>query len=150
MKSQTLYLFAADVILATHVLVVAFVIFGLVVIYAGKYYSWSWIRNPWFRLAHLSAIVIVMLQSWMGMICPLTTWEMSLRAKADGAVYAGTFISHWLESLLYYSAPSWVFILCYTVVALLVLVSWFKIRPRSFTTTGKHAAKPKVAEREQP
>ena len=132
MESRVLYLLAADGILFTHVLFVAFVIFGLLLTLAGKLFSWTWVRNPWFRLAHSIAIGVVVLQSWLGVICPLTTWEMALRERAGEAVYAGTFISHWLETILYYHASEWVFISCYTVFGLLVLASWFWVRPRPF------------------
>lgn len=132
MGSKTFYLAAADAILFTHVLFVAFVIFGLLLILAGRVFSWSWVRNPWFRLAHLVGIVVVTLQSWLGAICPLTTWEMALRLKAGDAVYAGSFITHWLEELLYYEAAAWVFVVCYTAFALLVVLSWFWVRPRPF------------------
>ena len=37
----------------------------------------------------------------------------------------------WLDSILYYQAPAWVFMLCYTLFGLLVLVSWFWVRPDS-------------------
>jgi hypothetical protein len=133
MKSDTLYLFVADVILFAHVLFVAFVVFGLAFIVAGKALSWSWVRNPWFRLAHLAAIGVVVLQSWLGEICPLTIWEVSLRERAHDAVYSGTFVSHWLEKILYYRAPEWVFVVCYTFFGALVVVSWFWVRPRPFT-----------------
>ncbi len=82
MESKTLYLLVADVLLLTHVLFVVFVILGLLLIVAGKLLSWPWVQNPWFRLAHLIGIVVVALQSWLGAICPLTTWEMALRVKA--------------------------------------------------------------------
>ena len=125
MESRVLYLLAADVILFTHVLFVAFVIVGLLLIITGKLFSWSWVRKPWFRLAHLIAIGVVVLQSWLGVICPLTSWEMALRGRAGDSVYSGTFISHWLEAILYYHASEWVFIICYTVFGSLVLASWF-------------------------
>jgi len=135
-----LYLFVADVILFTHVLFVAFVVLGLVSILAGKAFSWSWVRNPWFRLAHLAAISVVVLQSWLGAICPLTIWETALRERAGDAVYPGAFVSHWLETILYYRAPEWVFVVCYTFFGVLVVASWFWIRPRPFTRGGtRHA-----------
>ena len=132
MESRVVYLFAADLLLVTHALFVAFVILGLLFIIAGRLLSWSWVCNPWFRLVHLIAIGVVVLQSWLGVICPLTIWEMALREKAGDTAYAGTFIAHWLEAIFYYRAPAWVFILCYTVFGLLVLVSWFWVRPRAF------------------
>ena len=131
MDSEFWYLLAADLLLFTHVLFVAFVVFGLVLILFGKLLNWSWVRNWWFRIAHLVAIIVVVLQAWLGAICPLTTLEMYLRRQAGDTVYAGTFISHWLESILYYQAPMWVFTLCYTVFGLLVVLSWFWVRPRA-------------------
>lgn len=132
MDSDTLFLLAADLMLVTHVLFVAFVVFSVVMIVVGKLAAWSWVRNPWFRYAHLVAIGVVVLQAWLGIVCPLTTWEMALRERAGDAVYSGTFIAHWLQSILYYQAPAWVFAVCYTLFGLLVVACWFWVRPRRF------------------
>ena len=83
-------------------------------------------------MAHVAGIVVVVLQSWLGVICPLTIWEMEFRAKAGDAVYTGSFIAHWLEGILYYEAPDWAFIVCYTTFGLLVLLCWFWVRPFPF------------------
>jgi hypothetical protein len=130
MESSVLYVLAADALLATHVLFVLFVVLGLVLVLVGKFAGWSWVRNPWFRLAHLAAIAVVVLQSWAGVVCPLTTWEMALRERAGETTYAGTFVSYWLDNILYYQAPAWVFALCYTIFAAAVVASWFWVRPR--------------------
>jgi hypothetical protein len=128
--SPTLYLIAADSVLFLHVLFVAFVVLGLLLVFVGKPLDWRWIRNPWFRIAHLAAITLVVAQAWLGVVCPLTTVEMTLRERAGDAVYSGSFIAYWLESLLYYRAPAWVFATAYTLFALLVLLSWVWVRPR--------------------
>ena len=133
MSTETLYLLAADTLLLVHFLFVLFVVLGLLLILIGGVLAWSWVRNPWFRWAHLAAIGIVVLQSWLGKICPLTTWEMMLRAKAGDAVYAGSFIAHWMGKLLYYQAPFWVFAVAYTLFGLLVVLAWFWVRPRPFS-----------------
>ena len=134
-ESTLVYLLAADVVLLLHVLFVAFVIFGLVLILAGKAFSWAWVRNPWFRLAHLLAIGVVVVQSWFGAICPLTTIEMTLRSRAEDTVYPGSFVAYWLEALLYYRAPAWVFAVCYTLFGAVVAGSWFWVSPRRFRRT---------------
>lgn len=128
MNERWLLIFA-DALLVFHTLLVAFVILGLVATFIGYFRGWRWVRNVWFRLAHLLVIGVVVLQAWLGVICPLTSWEMALRAKAGQAGYEGSFIQHWLQSILYYSAPDWVFILAYTVFGALVLASWFVVRP---------------------
>jgi hypothetical protein len=133
MESQALYSLVADAILVTHVLFVAFVVLGLILIFVGKFLSWQWVRNPWFRVTHLLGIGVVVLQAWFGVICPLTIWEMDLRSKAGKTIYEGSFITHWLNELLYYQAPSWVFVVCYTAFGGLVLASWFLVRPRAFS-----------------
>jgi len=131
MNAQTLFLLAADGILVLHVLFVAFVILGLVVILIGGRRHWSCVGNPWFRGLHLLAILVVVVQAWLGAICPLTDWEMALRSQAGDGVYAGSFIAHWLQAILYYDVPSWVFVVCYTGFGALVAVSWFFVPPRS-------------------
>ena len=123
------YIIAADLVLLLHVLFVAFVVLGLVAILVGKLRNWSWVRNLRFRVLHLLAIAVVVVQSWFGMICPLTTLEMWLRAQGGHAVYAGNFIAHWLNALLYYQAPQWVFAVAYTAFGLLVIISWFWVKP---------------------
>lgn len=132
MDTELLALIGADALLLAHVLFVCFVIGGLGLVILGKFLGWSWILNPWFRVMHLAAIAVVVVQSWFGLICPLTTWEMMLRKHAGDTVYAGTFISHWLDAILYYQAPPWVFALVYTVFGTAVVLSWVWIRPRPF------------------
>ena len=87
---------AADILLIIHVLFVIFVVAGLMLIFIGKMRHWRWVRWPLFRVVHFIGIGIVVMQSWLGVICPLTIWEMMLREKAGEVVYAGSFISHWL------------------------------------------------------
>ena len=133
MESHELYSLVADAILVMHVLFVVFVVLSLILIFAGKFLSWQWVRNPLFRIIHLLGIGIVVLQSWFGIICPLTIWEMNLRSNAGESIYQGSFIKHWLNQLLYYQAPSWVFVACYTVFGGLVLSSWLLVRPRALS-----------------
>lgn len=139
MASDSWFLFVADLILVVHVIFVAFVVFGLVLIWLGKVFRWGWVRNPWFRVLHLAAIGIVVLESWVGVACPLTRWEMGLRKSAGGTTYSGSFIAHWLDKLLYYQFPAWVFVVGYTAFAAMVIASWFWVRPRRFGNDKAHA-----------
>jgi len=126
-------LLAADLTLVLHSLYVSFVVLGLILIFVGHSRGWSWVRNPWFRITHLLAIGVVVVQSWLGIDCPLTVWEKQFRAEAGETEYAGGFIAHWLQKFLFYDAPPWVFVVAYTVFGVLVLISWFRVRPRPFS-----------------
>jgi len=132
MNSPLVSLLAADAVLVAHVCFVLFIIVGLVVVCVGGALDWRFVRNPIFRLLHLAAIVVVTLQSWLGVVCPLTTLENHLRRTAGEIGYQGTFISHWLQTMLYYEAPAWVFVACYSVFGLLVIASWFFVQPFPF------------------
>lgn len=124
-----LNLLVADGLLVLHSLIVVFVAGGLFLIIVGGLRGWAWVHNRWFRLAHLGAIGCVVVQSWLGLVCPLTTWEMAMRTRAGEDAYSGSFVAHWLSRLLYYDAPAWVFVLSYTLFAALVVACWFWVRP---------------------
>jgi hypothetical protein len=130
LSAESFYRLAADAILITHVLFVAFVVLGVAAIYLGLWLSWGWVRNPWFRLLHLGAIAVVVLQSWVGAVCPLTGLEMRLREFAGGERYEGSFVRHWLQAILYYDAPEWIFVFCYSLFGALVVATWFIVPPR--------------------
>lgn len=132
MDETLFFRLAADGLLLLHVLFVVFVVSGLALIIAGGIRHWHWVRNPWFRAAHVAAIGVVVAQAWLGRLCPLTVWEMALRERAGDAVYKVSFIAYWLDQLLYFDAPAWVFLLAYTAFAALVVISWFLVRPRPF------------------
>ncbi|MDN3556937.1 DUF2784 domain-containing protein [Halomonas maura] len=137
MDPRLLYSLAADAILVVHAAFVLFVILGLALTLVGKPLGWRWVRNPWFRLAHLGAIGFVVLEAWLGTLCPLTVWEMALRERAGDVVYSGSFIAHWLHRLLFYQAPAWVFIAVYTLFGGLVGLSWLWVRPRPLGRKGR-------------
>ena len=130
MPGPSLSLLLANAVLLVHVGIAVFVVAGLVFVVAGNLVHWGWVNNAWFRIAHLTAIGVVVAESWLGFVCPLTTLEMWLRSRAGQRSYEGGFIEHWLQQLLFYSAPPWVFIAAYTGFALLVIGSWWRYPPR--------------------
>ncbi len=133
--------FIADVILIVHALFVGFVVFGLVLIVVGALIGWRWVRNLWFRLAHLTAIGIVVIQAWFGSICPLTIWESHARQAAGGVGYSGSFIQHWLHKLIFYDFAPWVFTLTYTLFGALVVLTWL-LAPPIWGSSRKDADRP--------
>ena len=120
----------ADVILVVHFGFVLFVLLGFFAILIGRFIHWDWIYHRLFRLLHLAAIGIVVLQAWLGRLCPLTLWENALRQRAGQSVYEASFVQHWVQRLLYYDAEPWVFVVLYTVFAALVAGAWWRDRDR--------------------
>lgn len=129
MREAWLYQWLADGVLMLHFAVVVFVVGGLVLIIAGNLRKWQWVNGFRFRLLHGAAIAFVVAQAWLGAECPLTTLERWLRQQAQVPVHQQGFIEYWLQRILFFEAPGWVFVLVYTLFGLLVLVIWFCFPP---------------------
>jgi polyferredoxin len=127
--ASTLPLLVAGV-LALHFAIIAFVIGGVVVVAWGNAKQWRWVNAPWFRVTHLAAISIIVAEAWLGVVCPFTTLENWLRAQAGMSTYERGFIEHWLERLIYYDGPAWVFLVAYALFGALVLATWWYFPPR--------------------
>ena len=119
----------ANAVLLIHAAFVGFVVLTVPLIYLGKALNWQWVRVYWFRIAHLAGICIVAAQAWAGVLCPLTTLEMWLRRKGRLATYDESFIEHWLQQLIYWDFPAWVFVVVYSLFALLVVATWYVVPP---------------------
>lgn len=128
---QRLCLGLADFVLLLHAAFVAFVLVGLVLIWIGRFRGWAFVRNFWFRAAHLACIGVVVDESLSGIVCPLTTWENRLRLLAGGQTrYAGSFIQDWVQRLIFYDLDERVFTLIYLAFFLAVALSFWLIPPR--------------------
>ena len=125
MNDADLYSLLADAMLVIHFAFVVFVVIGFMLILLGLLAHWSWIHNRIFRITHLAAIGIVVLQAWLGQLCPLTVWENELRRWAGQSGYTETVVEHWLHEVLFYQAAPWVFTTIYTGFGVLVVLVWF-------------------------
>jgi Protein of Unknown function (DUF2784) len=117
---------AADIILVIHFAFVLFVVGGLALIWIGYAAGWRWVRNDWFRAAHLAAIVFVAGEALLGIVCPLTILEDALR----GAPEEKSFIARWVHRVMFYTAPEWVFTALYVGFALLVAATFWFVPPQ--------------------
>ena len=124
------YWLLADLVLWAHFLWVGFILLGQAAILAGWALGWGWTRNLWFRLVHLAAMLVVVVQAWLGMVCPLTLMEHQLRLRAGESGYRRSFVSDWVERLLFYAAPDWVFLVLYSLFALLIALTFAAYPPR--------------------
>ena len=128
---ERLYLVLADALLVVHAAFVGFVVIGLALVWIGGWRRWGFVRNLWFRVMHLAAIGVVVAESLMGFVCPLTTWENRLRVLAGSEQrYEGTFVQHWLHQVLFHDFSPRVFTIAYVVFFGLVALSFWFIPPR--------------------
>jgi hypothetical protein len=120
----------ADLVVTIHTAYVGFVLLGFAAIVLGSAVGWRWVRNLYFRAAHLVAILLVCFEALIGASCPLTTLENQLRALGGDRPYAGAFVGHLLDRLVFYSFPQWLFTMVYLSFGALVLVTFMLVPPR--------------------
>ena len=110
---------------------IRFIVGGLILIWIGRWRRWRWVHNGWFRLAHLLTMGMVALQTVAMLPCPLSVWEWELRRMAGQVDQPRSgFIQHWVERLMYYELPSWIFAPLYIVFFILILYTVRAMPPR--------------------
>ena len=125
------YTALADLTLIIHFAFVTFVVAGLLLVWVGWLCRWRFVRNFWFRIAHLLAIGVVAAESLAGFVCPLTTWENSLRLLAGGGErYQGSFVQHWLHRMMFFEASESTFTILYVLFFAAVALSLWLVKPR--------------------
>ncbi len=82
---------AADAVLLTHLLFIAFVLFGGLLVLRWRWLAWL----------HLPAAVWGVVAELWHLQCPLTPLENSLRQAAGQAGYSAGFVEHYLIPLIY-------------------------------------------------
>ena len=138
MPDISIYQLLANAVLLLHIAIVLGVVLGLLLIVVGNLLRWRWVNTLWFRLLHLATITVVAAEAWFGIVCPLTTLEMFWRTKAQASTYEGGFMEHWMQSILFYQAPPWVFTMIYTLFGLAVVATWWWWPPRRPGRSSTH------------
>jgi len=113
-------------VLGAHLAVIAFNVAGLVVIPLGARLGWRLVRLRWLRLLHLASLAVVALQAVLGRACFLTIWQAAL---AGGR--AEPLIMRWVNSMIYWPLPAWVFSALYLAVFAYVVALWWFVPPRA-------------------
>ena len=114
----------AVLVLAVHMAVIAFNLFGLVAIPLGAWRGWAFVRVRWWRALHLASLAVVALQALAGRACFLTIWQDDLAGAGEGPL-----IMRAVNSVIYWPLPMWAFTAAYAAVFVYVLALWKLVPP---------------------
>ena len=114
-----------QLVLAVHLVVIAFNVAGLVAVPLGAALGWRWVRVLWWRLLHLASLAVVALQAMLGRACFLTDWQDAL----TGGGAADPLIMRWVNSVIYWPLPAWAFTAGYVAVFAYVVALWVFVPP---------------------
>ena len=118
---------AAEAILAAHVAIILFNVFGLIAIPIGAPRGWRFIRIIWWRVLHIALLAAVAVQALAGRACILTMWQGAL---SGGTAGRAPLIARWVARAIYWPLPLWVFAALYAVVFLYALALLWLVPPR--------------------
>ena len=110
----------ADIILMFHFAIVIFITFGTFLIPIGYRSNWLWVKNFKLRICHCGMILFITLETLFGITCPLTSIENKLR----GINQTRSFISYWVDQIIYWDLPSQFFIILYSAVLIWTFLLW--------------------------
>lgn len=114
-----MYGLLADAVVAVHFIWILFLIFG----------GWWGRRNRWVRRIHLAGLVLAFFVETFDWFCPLTHLEVWLAERGALSGYHGSFITHYLDKIIYVEAPRGL------IVSLTIMIcagnAWFYLsKPR--------------------
>jgi hypothetical protein len=118
----------ADAVLLVHIAVIAFNIFGLVAVPLGAWRGWTFVRVAWWRVLHLALLFAVAAQAVLGRACFLTLWQAALEGGGQGT--PPPLIYAWIEGLIFWDLPIWVFAALYVAVLIYALALMWLVPPR--------------------
>ena len=124
MTAQTL----ATAVLGVHLGVVAFNVGGLILVPVGRVLGWRWVGIYWLRVLHLLSLAVVALQALFGRACFLTIWQFALQSHG-GRSEPAPMIATWINRLLYWPLPHWVFVVGYVAVFGYTILLWRWVPP---------------------
>ena len=119
-------LLAANIVLFFHLLVVIFITSGFVLIPIGYKLYWSWVANIKLRIFHCGMMAFITLETLLGVTCPLTSIESTLR----GIHQSKSFVIYWISEIIYWDLPTSFFIILYSVLLGWTFLMW-KLFPPS-------------------
>ena len=118
---QGFYKWAAEAVVLLHFSWIVFVV-------TGAFFLW---RTRRWKYVHLAALLYSLAIEIWGWICPLTYLEQWLWVRAGVESYEGSFITYYLEKIIYLRAPQWLLVSAVAVLLIVTLVLYFWPRNRN-------------------
>ena len=121
----------AAAILYFHVGVVAFNLFWMAAVPIGAWARWPFVRDFWWRVAHLGSLVVVAVQAAFGRLCFLTIWQNALENQSSVRLGESSTLERLALDAIYWPLPAWAFVVLYVAALAYTAALWFLVPPRT-------------------
>ena len=115
----------SEIVLLLHFSIFLFMILSFILIPYGYFKKWEWVKNIYFRSIHLILMGIILIETILGFMCPLTILENFLRAdkKIDN------IFSKIIHQIMYWDLTNYQFIILYLLSLSYIIFLWLYFRP---------------------
>ena len=104
---------SAETVLAAHIAIILFNLFGLIVVPIGAARGWHFVHIAWWRVLHVVLLATVAAQAVVGRACILTLWQSDLAGSRGSPT---PLIMSLVDRLIFWRLPIWVFAALYAAV----------------------------------
>ena len=132
---------AANLIAVVHLVYFVFIVGGVVAIVLGPARGVAWVRNPWFRIGHIVAIYMVLVEEVTGFPCPLNVLQWRARIVATGSTETTAGVGGLLDYLLYHTVSPLALDIMYWSFGVLVVALLWIVPPRLEDDRARNVSK---------
>jgi len=129
LESPASYETAALAALYFHFAVVLFNVFWLIAVPVGGWLGWRFVRNYWWRAAHIAVLILVAAQAVAGRLCFLTILQNNLQGRA-GDITPPSLTTRIVTRAIYWPLPDWAFAPLYVLALVWAALLWIYVPPR--------------------
>mgnify|MGYP001241253237 CR=1 FL=1 len=115
----------SEIVLLFHFCIFLFMLLSFFFIPIGYYQKWKWVKNRYYRSIHIILMGIILIETILGFMCPLTKLENFLRNDTK----VNSKFAEIIHLIMYWDLSSYQFIILYLLSLLYLLFLWFFFKP---------------------
>ena len=115
----------SEIVLFFHFIVFLFITVSFFLIPFGYFQKWKWVKNKYYRLTHLVLMGIILIETILGFMCPLTILENFLRNNIE----VDNNLTQIIHQIMYWNLPNYQFIILYILSFSYLIFLWFFFKP---------------------
>ena len=114
-----------EIVLFFHFFIFLFITVSFFLIPFGYFQKWEWVKNKYYRLTHLVLMGIILIETILGFMCPLTILENFLRNNIE----VDNNLTQIIHQIMYWNLPNYQFIILYILSFSYLIFLWFFFKP---------------------
>ncbi len=139
-----IYIWLSYLMVLLHSLCVLFIVLSVPVIMAGHLLQWPFVKNFYYRSIHLGMLMVPVVETILGLPCPLTLWENQLRKLGGLEEYSKGCLQYWMEQWFHLAINAQTVDITSLLIGISCVFLCFLVPPKFVKITSHHRRKKNV------